>query len=202
MFLPFEIENKLLIVIPALRIAVKPALGDHPIVKLKVVAQNRWLLNEGRLLGVVLSLYCEFVSWLPDRLKFKTSRYRRNNWCVFSLNLCHTSIYPTILSWSSDHLKFKTCRCPWFVGRAERVWHCRVVCDGQVHNIRSTGLAGFCRLVEKPLFPWKKRGGKNSFCQQKSGQNRFCHINFEALCQNQAYVGKKTKKWALALPVP
>jgi len=62
MFLPFEIENKLLIVIPALRIAVKPALGDHPIVKLKVVAQNRWLLNEGRLLGVVLSLYCEFVS--------------------------------------------------------------------------------------------------------------------------------------------
>jgi len=50
-FLLFEIENKLLIVIPALRITVKPALGDHTFVKLKVVAQNRWLLNEGSLTG-------------------------------------------------------------------------------------------------------------------------------------------------------
>ena len=46
MFLPFEIEKKLLIVIPALWIMVKPALSDHPFVKLKVVAQNRWSLDE------------------------------------------------------------------------------------------------------------------------------------------------------------
>jgi len=37
--------------IPALRITVKPALGDQPFVKLKVVAQNRWSLNEGSLTG-------------------------------------------------------------------------------------------------------------------------------------------------------
>ena len=41
----------LLIVIPALRIALKPTLGDHPFVRLKVVTQNRWLLNEGSLTG-------------------------------------------------------------------------------------------------------------------------------------------------------
>jgi len=48
----------LFIVIPALQITVKPALGDHPFVKLKVVAQNRWSCNEGslKLLGQVLSL--------------------------------------------------------------------------------------------------------------------------------------------------
>jgi len=56
----------LLIVIPALRITVKPTLGNHPFVKLKVIAQNRWLLNEGYLLGQLLSLlwvcdYCQFV---------------------------------------------------------------------------------------------------------------------------------------------
>jgi len=43
-------------VIPALRITVKLALGDQPFVKRKVVAQNRWLLNEGWLLAQVLSL--------------------------------------------------------------------------------------------------------------------------------------------------
>ena len=31
--------------IPGLQIAVKPALGGHPFVKLKVFALNRWLLN-------------------------------------------------------------------------------------------------------------------------------------------------------------
>jgi len=36
-------------VFPALRITVKPALGDHPFVKLKLVVQNRWSLNEGLL---------------------------------------------------------------------------------------------------------------------------------------------------------
>jgi len=40
-----------LIVILALRITVKPALDDHPFVKLKVVAQNRWSLNKGSLTG-------------------------------------------------------------------------------------------------------------------------------------------------------
>jgi len=38
-------------VIPALWLTVKPALGDHSFIKLKVVAQNRWLLNEGLLTG-------------------------------------------------------------------------------------------------------------------------------------------------------
>jgi len=47
-FLPSEIEEKV-IMFPALRITVKPALGDHPFVKLKLVAQNRWSLNEGLL---------------------------------------------------------------------------------------------------------------------------------------------------------
>jgi len=48
----------LLIVIPALQLTVKPALGDHPFVKLKVVAQNRWWSRcEGSLLGQVLSQY-------------------------------------------------------------------------------------------------------------------------------------------------
>jgi len=37
--------------IPALGITLKPALGDHPFIKLKVVAQNRWSLNEGSLTG-------------------------------------------------------------------------------------------------------------------------------------------------------
>jgi len=38
-------------VIPALKITVKPALGDHMFIKLKAVAQNRRLLNEGPLTG-------------------------------------------------------------------------------------------------------------------------------------------------------
>jgi len=57
---PFEIEKKLLVVTPALRITVKPTLGDHPSGKLKVVAD--WLLKtgdrsmKGHLQGQVLSL--------------------------------------------------------------------------------------------------------------------------------------------------
>jgi len=37
--------------IPALRITVKPSLGDLPFVMLKVVAQGRWSLNEASLTG-------------------------------------------------------------------------------------------------------------------------------------------------------
>ena len=37
--------------IPALRITLKHVLGDHPFVKLKEVAQNRWSLNKGSLTG-------------------------------------------------------------------------------------------------------------------------------------------------------
>ena len=33
----------------ALRITAKSTLGDHPFVKVKVVAQNRWSLDEGSL---------------------------------------------------------------------------------------------------------------------------------------------------------
>jgi len=57
-FLPFEIGKKLLIVIPALRITVKPALGTYPFVKLKVVAQNKWSLSEWSLTrtGIVVTV--------------------------------------------------------------------------------------------------------------------------------------------------
>jgi len=41
----------LLIVIPALRITVKPAVGKHPFVVLKVVTHNRWSLGEESLTG-------------------------------------------------------------------------------------------------------------------------------------------------------
>jgi len=44
----------LLIVIPELRITVKPALDNQPFVKLKVVAQNRWSLNEGSFTGTAI----------------------------------------------------------------------------------------------------------------------------------------------------
>ena len=63
-FLTFEIEKKLLTITPALRVTVKPALGNHLFVKLKVEAGNRWSLNEVtfevkcRSLGQVLSLLC------------------------------------------------------------------------------------------------------------------------------------------------
>jgi len=44
--------------IPALRITAKRTLGDHPFVKLKVVAQNTWLLNEGSLTGIGIVCHC------------------------------------------------------------------------------------------------------------------------------------------------
>jgi len=37
--------------IPALQITVTSALGDNPFVKLKVVVQNTWSVNEGSLTG-------------------------------------------------------------------------------------------------------------------------------------------------------
>jgi len=49
-------ERRLLIVIPALRITAKPALGDHSFAKLKVVAQNRWSLNEGTVIVTIVSV--------------------------------------------------------------------------------------------------------------------------------------------------
>jgi len=47
MFLPFEIEKSCWSWFLHLQITVKPVVGDRPFVKLKVVAQNRWLLKEG-----------------------------------------------------------------------------------------------------------------------------------------------------------
>jgi len=46
--------------IPALRITVKLAFGDHPFVKLRVVAQKTWLLNEAY--WDRYCHYCEFVN--------------------------------------------------------------------------------------------------------------------------------------------
>jgi len=43
-------------VIPALQITVKPALGDHPFVKLKVIAQKGGHSVKGCLLEQVLSV--------------------------------------------------------------------------------------------------------------------------------------------------
>jgi len=63
-FLPFQIE-KLLTVVPALRITVKPALGDHLLVKLKVGTQNSWLLNEASLTGTGI-VTIEFVTIVND----------------------------------------------------------------------------------------------------------------------------------------
>jgi len=48
----------LLIAIPALQITVKPALGDHPFVKLKVVAQNRWSVTQWRV--TYWDTYCHY----------------------------------------------------------------------------------------------------------------------------------------------
>jgi len=61
----------------------------------------------------------------------------------------------------------------------------------------SAGLVGVCWLVEKMGFPWKKTGfsmenyrsGKIVFVAKDS----FCHINCEAICQNQACVRKSQK---------
>jgi len=56
-------------------------------------------------------------------------------------------------------------------------------------------LAGFCQLVEKTGFPMEKNwGGKIVFAGKVvASKNSFCHINCEAICQNQAYVRKKKK---------
>jgi len=67
--------------IPILRITVKPALGNHPFVKLKVVVQNRWLLNEGLLTGAAGIV--TFVSfWLLSICHPVSSRTAecRENW--------------------------------------------------------------------------------------------------------------------------
>ena len=54
------------IVILALWITVKPALGNHPFIELKVVAQSRWSLNEGSLTGT--DIVVTIVSlWLTNK---------------------------------------------------------------------------------------------------------------------------------------
>jgi len=73
----------LLITIPALQIA----LGDHPFVKLKVVAQTRWSLDEGSLTGtgivtivnLSLLLICHPVSSRTAECRQTIGRYRCNN---------------------------------------------------------------------------------------------------------------------------
>jgi len=69
----------LLVVIPALRITVEPALGDDPFVKLKVVAQNRCSLNEGSLtetgIVTIVSLWLLSVCY---PVSSSTAECRRN----------------------------------------------------------------------------------------------------------------------------
>jgi len=43
----------LLIVIPAVRITMKPALVNHPFIGLKAVAQNRWSLTGTGILSLL-----------------------------------------------------------------------------------------------------------------------------------------------------
>jgi len=69
--------EKLLIVIPALRITVKPALGDHQFVKLKVVAQNRWSFNEGLLTGTGV-MTCEFLTYQLCKRQLADTVYHQN----------------------------------------------------------------------------------------------------------------------------
>ena len=68
-------------------ITVKPALGDHPFVKLKVVAQNRWSLNEGLLTGtgvVTVVSFC-LTSCIND------------NWPIpFIIKMANTDYQPSI----------------------------------------------------------------------------------------------------------
>ena len=62
--------------IPALRITVKPAFGYHPFVKLKVVAQNRWSLNDEGSLND--DTYCHYV------IKTALTSYVNDNWLILS----------------------------------------------------------------------------------------------------------------------
>ena len=68
--------------IPELQITVKPALGDHPFVKLKVVAQNRWSLNEGSLTGtgIVTVIKTALTSCVNDNRLILSVRH--NNWLI------------------------------------------------------------------------------------------------------------------------
>ena len=62
--------------IPSLRITgtVKPAFGNHPFIKLKVVAQNRWSLNERSLTGTGIVTVVSFVVfWTISTIKDEKS---------------------------------------------------------------------------------------------------------------------------------
>jgi len=82
-------RKKLMITIPSLRVTVKPALGNHPFIKLKVVAQNRWSLNDGSLTGTGI-VTIEFVTivnlckWQLANTIVMISQYRllANYWCI------------------------------------------------------------------------------------------------------------------------
>ena len=90
--LTFWGRKYLLIMIPALRITVKPTMGDHPFIKLKVITQNRWLLNDGSLTGTgivvtILSLWllsiCHMALVGPQSAdKTKTFTGNESHWHV------------------------------------------------------------------------------------------------------------------------
>jgi len=112
MFLPFEIEK-------SCRITVKPALGDYPFVKLKVVTQNRWSLNDGSLTGQVLLS----VLWVCDLLKNKWQL--ANTVVVISRQrlsakrpIISASLFSIVCKWINTHQTFWTVhsvalRCCW-----------------------------------------------------------------------------------------
>jgi len=50
------------IVIPALRITVKPAFGDHPFIKLIVVARSKQVVAQWRV--TYWDRYCHNTDWL------------------------------------------------------------------------------------------------------------------------------------------
>ena len=64
-------------------------------------------------------------------------------------------------------------------------------------TVLQPGLAGFCQLVEM-FFSMEKTGvAKIVF----AGKSRFCHINYEAICQNQDYVKKIKTSYCYTLKV-
>ena len=82
--------------IPALWITVKPALGDHPFVKLKVVAQNRWSLNEGSLTGTgIVTIVSLWLLSICHPVSSRTAECRQNKNCTYPL--CKRQLADTVV---------------------------------------------------------------------------------------------------------
>jgi len=98
---------------------------------------------------------------------------------------CHTITYYHIIV-----LLFYYWRINWWWW-----WWCHS-CGSSKHTFQ--GWQIFAGWWNKTVFPWKKTGVEKIILPAK----QFCHVNCEAICQNQAYVGKKTiQEYYQFLPV-